>query len=140
MPEEIDHRGRKRSATMNGDRYEQMVKRSFKAWKKKLFPCVGSTTLPLAKDFGGFLRLARNLKAEEDAGLKTLAQQPKLALDLNAIERIWDLLQDRLLLTAPVEIELRRDFIKRLRRTVTWMNTNVRAHMRSLRRNRKRAA
>ena len=47
LPEVIDHRGRKRSANMNGDRYEQMAKRSFKAWKKKLFPRAGSTKLPL---------------------------------------------------------------------------------------------
>ena len=94
-----------------------------------------SSHFDLVKDFEGFLRQARNLKAEEDAGLKTLAQQPKLALDLNAIERIWDLLQDRLLLTAPVEMESRRVFIKRVRRTVTWMNTNVRAYMRGFCRN-----
>ena len=88
LPEEIYRRGRKRSANMNGDQHEQMVKRSSKAWKKKAFPRAGSTTLPLVKDFRGFLRQARNLKAEEDAGLKTLAQQPKLALAPNAIERV----------------------------------------------------
>ena len=125
---------------MNGDRYEQMVKRSFRTWRKKMFPRAGSSTLPLVKDFEGFLRQARNLKADKDAGLKTLDQHPKLAADLNAIESIWDLLQDRLLLTAPVEMESRCDFIKRLRRTVTWMNTNARAHMRGLCRNQKKRA
>ena len=119
---------------------QERVKRSFKAWRKKMFSRAGSTTLPLVKDFEGFLRQARNLKAEGDAGLETLAQHPKLAADLNAIESIWDLLQDRLLLTAPVEMESRRDFIKRLRRTVTWMNTNARAHMRGLCRNQKNRA
>ena len=119
---------------------QERVKRSFKAWRKKMFSRAGSTTLPLVKDFEGFLRQARNLKAEGDAGLETLAQHPKLAADLNAIESIWDLLQDRLLLTAPVEMESRRDFIKRLRRTVTWMNTNARAHMRGLCRNKKKRA
>ena len=119
---------------------QERVKRSFKAWRKKMFSRAGSTTLPLVKDFEGFLRQARNLKAEGDAGLETLAQHPKLAADLNAIESIWDLLQDRLLLTAPVEMESRRDFIKRLRRTVTWMNTNARAHMRGLCRNQKKRA
>ena len=52
-----------------------------------------------------------------------MPQHAKLAPDLNAIENVWDLIQDRLLLTAPVEMESRTDFIKRLRRNVTWMNT-----------------
>ena len=50
----------------------------------------------------------------ENCGLKTLPQHPKLAPDFNAIENVWDLLQDRLLLTAPVEMESRTDFTKRL--------------------------
>ena len=61
-----------------------------------------SAKLPLVKDVEGFLRQARNLKAEEGARLKTLPQHPKLAPNLNAITSIWDLLQDRLLLTEPV--------------------------------------
>ena len=125
---------------MSGDRYEQMVKLSFKAWKKKLFPRAGFIKLPLLKDFEGFLRQPRNLQADDGAGLKTLPQHPKLAPDLNAIESIWDLLQDRLLLTAPVEMESRQDFIQRLRRTVTWMNTHARSHMRGLCRNQKKRA
>ena len=104
---------------MSGDRYEQMVKPSFKAWKKKMFPRARSTKLPLLKDFEGFLRQPRNFQAEEGAGLKTLPQHPKLAPDLNANESIWNLLQKRLLLTAPVEMQSRQDFIQRLRRTVT---------------------
>ena len=99
-----------------------------------------SSHLDMVKDFERFLRQARNLKAEKDAELKTLAQHPELAPDLNAIESIWDLLQDRLLLTAPVEMESRCDFIKRLRCAVTWMNTNARAHMRGLCRNQKKRA
>ena len=118
---------------------QERVKRSFKAWRKKMFSRAGSTTLPLVKDFGGFLRQAWNFQAEEDAGPEMLAQHPKLAADPNAIESIWDVLQDRLLLTAPAEMESPRDFIKCLRRTVTWMNTNARAHVRGLCRNQKNA-
>ena len=140
MPEVTDHRGRKRSTNMTGDRFEHMVKRSFKAWKKKVFPRAGSTKLSLVNDFERFLRQARNLKAEQDAGLKTLPQHPKLAPDVNAIESIRDLLQKRLLLTAPLEKESRQDFIRRLRRTVTRMSTNARAHMRRLWRNQKKRA
>ena len=125
---------------MNGDMYERMVKGSFKAWRRKMFPRAGATKLPLIKDFERFLRQERNLKAEEAAGLKTVPQHPKVAPDFGAIENIWDFLQDRLLLTAPVEIESRAEFITRLRRTVSWMNTNARAHMRALCRNQKKRA
>ena len=72
----------------------------------------------------------RSLKAEEAAGLQTVPQNPKLMPDFNAIGNGRGLLQDRLLLTAPVEIESRADFITRLRRTANWMNSNVGAHMR----------
>ena len=68
----VDIKGRKRSANMNGDRYEQVVKRSFKAWRKKMFPRAGFAKLTLVKDFEVFLRQPRNLEAEENAILKTL--------------------------------------------------------------------
>ena len=111
------------------------VKRSCKAWEKKMFPRAGSTKLPIVKDFEKFLRQRRNIKAEEAAGLKTLPQHAKLAPDLNAIENVWDLIQDRLLLTASVEMDSRIDLIKRLRRTVRGMNANARVQMRGLCRN-----
>ena len=68
----VDIKERKRSANMNGDRYEQVVKRSFKAWRKKMFPRAGFAKLTLVKDFERFLRQPRNLEAEENAILKTL--------------------------------------------------------------------
>ena len=140
LPEVKNEKGKKKSANMNGDRYKGMVRKHFADWKKKMFPRSGKTMLPLVKDFEGFLRQPRNLKAEEAAGFKTLTQHTKCSPDLNAIENAWDLLQDRLLLTAPVEMECRSDFVKRLRRTVNWMNTNARNHGRKLCRNQKTRA
>ena len=140
LPEVRDEKGRMRSANMNGDRYECMVEKHFAKWKKTMFPRMGKTKVPLVKDFEGFLRQPRNLKAEENAGFKTLKEHTKCSPDLNAIENAWDLLQDRLLLTAPVEMEARSEFVKRLRRTVTWMNTNARKHGRALCRNQKKRA
>ena len=43
-------------------------------------------------------------------------------------------------LTAPVGIESRSDFVKRLRRTVNWMSANARKHGRELCRNQKKRA
>ena len=69
----------------------------------------GSTKLPLVNDVEGSLRHARKLKAEEGTRLKMLPQHPQLTPNLNAITSIWDLLQDRLLLTEPVEMESRQE-------------------------------
>ena len=140
LPEVRNAKGAKKSANMNGDRYECMVKKHFASWKKKTFPRVGKIKIPLVKDFEGFLRQPRNLKAEEDAGFTTLKGHTKCSPDLNAIENAWDLLQDRLLLTAPVEMEARSEFVTRLRRTVNWMNQNARKSGRALCRNQKKRA
>ena len=45
----------KRSANMNGDRYECMVKKHFASWKKKMFPRKGKTKIALVKDFEALL-------------------------------------------------------------------------------------
>ena len=140
LPEVVNAKGKRTSANMNGDRYEAMVKNKFAKWKKKMFPRMGKKKIPLVKDYERLLRQPRNLKAEEAAGFKTLTQHTKVSPDLNAIENAWDLLQDRLLLTAPVEVEPRCDFVKRLRRIVNWMNANARKHGRGLCRNQKKRA
>ena len=59
---------------------------------------------------------------------------------MSAVENYIDLLQDRLLLTAPVEIESRAAFIKRVRRTLSWMNQNARRHARGVCWNQKKRA
>ena len=140
LPEVVNEKGKKKSANMNGDRYLAMVKKHFSGWKKKMFPRLGKTKIPLVKDFEGFLRQPRNLQAEEAAGFKTLTQHTKCSPDLNAIENAWDLLQDRLLLTAPVELESCSEFVTRLRRTINWMNANPRKQGRGLCRNQKKRA
>ena len=140
LPEVVNEKGKKKSANMNGDRCLAMVKKYFPGWKKKMFPRLGKTKIPQVKDFEGFLRQPRNLQAEEAAGFKTLTQHTKCSPDLNAIENAWDLLQDRLLLTAPVEFESRSEFVTRLRRTVNLMNANARKQGRGLCRNQKKRA
>ena len=140
LPEVRDKKGRTRSANMTGKRYHEMVETHFCKWRKKMFPRLGKRQIPLVKDFERFLRQERNLKAEVAAGYKTVDLHPKCSPDLNAIENAWRLLQDRLLLTAPVEEESRSEFVKRLRRTVHWMNDNARKHMRALCQDQKKRA
>ena len=79
-----------------------------------------------------------NMGAERDAGFKTVAQHPKQSPDFNAIEGWWRVLQQRLYLTAPVGLESRAAFLKRLRRTVTWLNSNARERGKKLCTNQKR--
>ena len=93
--------------------------------------------VPLVKDFEKFLRWDSikefdNLKAERHAGFDTVKRHPKVSPDLNAIEGWWRVLQQRLSLTAPVALESRAAFLKRLRRTVAWLNTNARAQGKKL--------
>ena len=89
--------------------------------------------VPLVKDFEKFLRWEfDNLKAERDAGFDSVKRHPKVSPDLNAIEGWWRVLQQRLSLTAPVALESRAAFLKRLRRTVAWLNTNARAQGKKL--------
>ena len=49
---------------------------------------------------------------------------PKCFPDLNAIEGWWHRLRMRLEETAPMDRESREEFVRRLRRTVTWLNEN----------------
>ena len=71
-------------------------------------------------------------KALKAAGFHVLKNYPKCSPDLNAIEGWWRRLRQRLEETAPVKCEKRAEFLKRLRRTVTWLNVNCRADGRTL--------
>ena len=81
-----------------------------------------------------------DLKAEREAGFDTIQKHPKCSPDLNAIEGWWGQLLERLILTAPTGLETRAAFVERLRRTVTWMNNNLRAQGRLLCNNQKARA
>ena len=72
------------------------------------------------------------MKAEREAGFCTVKQHPKLSPDLDAIEGWWRVVQQRLSLTAPIGLESRSHFLKRLRRAVAWLNKNARGHAKQL--------
>ena len=146
LPEERDAKGKKKSANMTGARYNKFVKTFFAKWRRKCYPTFPKKSkVPLIKDFEKFLRWDHkkdfdNMKAERDAGFSTVAQHPKLSPDFNAIEGWWSVLQQRLYLTAPVALEPRSDFLKRLRRTVAWLNKHARQHGKKLCTNQKERA
>lgn len=131
---------------MTGKRYNYMVTTFFAKWKRACYPTFPKAEkVPLVKDFEKFLRWGKkkpcdNLKGERDAGFETVKLHPKCSPDFNAIEGWWHQLQQRLDLTAPAELEPRAAFIKRLRRTVTWMNANLKQQGRLLCTNQKARA
>jgi hypothetical protein len=138
LPVEADDNGKVKCVSMTGERYNYFVKTFFPKWRRKCYATFPKNEkVPLVKDFERFLRWDHtkpcdNLKAERDAGFSTVKQHPKLAPDFNAIEGWWSVLQQRLYLTAPVARESRAAFLKRLRRTVTWLNNNARARGKKL--------
>ena len=111
-----------RTTNMNGERYEWLVKNRFAIWRKSCFGDDGP--IYIVQDHERCLWQARNLSALRGAGCTLVANFPKSSPDLNAIEGWWRVLRERLVATAPVELEGRASFIARLRRTVTWLNEN----------------
>ena len=146
LPEEVGDKGCTKSVNMTGARYNYFVKTFFRKWRRSCYPKLPKDEkVPLVKDFEKFLRWDRtkpydNLGAERSAGFHTVKLHPKLSPDFNAIEGWWRVLQQRLSLTAPVKLEPRAAFLKRLRRTVTWLNDNARDHGKQLCTNQKKRA
>jgi transposase len=129
----------RRTTNMNMTRYRKLVKTSFAKWRRKSFPR-GPPLLPLVQDHERCLWHKDNLKALREAGLNVLRGFPKHSPDLNAIEGWWLRLRGRLEKTAPSDCERRAAFIRRLRRTVNWMNASLRAEGRALCTNQKTRA
>jgi hypothetical protein len=99
------------------------VRSQFALWRRCCFG--DDKPVHLVQDHERCLWQDRNLVALKEAGLTLVTNFPKCSPDLNAIEGWWHRLRDLLEERAPVEMESREDFIRRLRRTVTWMNANL---------------
>ena len=80
-----------------------------------------------------------NLEALAAAGFD-IVEHPKHSPDLNAIEGWWNRLRQRLEETEPEYFEDRPEFLKRLRRTVDWINIHCQVDGVSLCRNQKERA
>ena len=61
-------------------------------------------------------------RASADGGWSLIGDYPKTSPDLNAIEGVWKLLRDGLLLEAPSGLERQSDFVRRLKRPVSSLN------------------
>ena len=91
---------------------------SLSSFATTVFVCIHESDVwhPLWKD--------RNLQAIREAGLDVIHNYPKHSPDFNAIENWWHRLWQKLEDNAPTTLERREDFIRRLRRTVSWLNEN----------------
>ena len=130
--------GAKKTTHMNGDRYNQLIEGKFASWREK---CFGDRKGAfLIQDHERCLWRKDNLDAIRAAGFTLVKQHPKYSPDLNAIEGWWACLRKRLEATAPQTTENRHEFLRRLRRTVTWLNAHRRTQGRFLCTNQKQRA
>jgi len=112
-----------KTTNMNTETYCTLVNGKFKEWREM---CFGDTRrCYLVQDHEKCLWADENLESLEDEGFDVVTNHPKYSPDLNAIEGWWARLRQRLDASAPEKIETRGMFIRRLRRTVTWMNDNL---------------
>ena len=112
----------KKTTHMTGERYGELIKAKFAAWRRACFS--HDVTCFLVQDHEKCLWQPQNIALLRDAGCRVIDDFPKSSPDLNAIEGVWNLLRQRLEDTAPSRIEGRTEFLARLRRTVRWLNEN----------------
>ena len=129
--------GAQRTTNMNAETYQWLVGRHFADWRKRCFGDDGPAYL--VQDGERCLWKAESLAALRGAGFAVI-DHPKYSPDLNAIENWWNRLRQRLDETSPAECESRPSFVRRLRRTATWMNDNIRGEGRHLCTNQKERA
>ena len=119
LPE--DHGAPKYKTTnMNGERYNELINTRFVKWRRQCFG--DDKACRLVQDHEKCLWQDRNLQALGAAGCNVVDNFPKSSPDLNAIEGVWRLLKDRVLDTTPKDVEMRAEFLTRLRRQVHWLN------------------
>ena len=102
--------------TMNTMLYTELIEDKFDDWK--------GNCDQLVCDFERCIRTADAVHALGKVDLKLVEGYPKNSQDFNAMENAWKILKDKLDETMPVKLELREDFIKRLKKAVKWANTH----------------
>ena len=93
------------------------------AWViKKYFPMWLNGADQIVQDYERCLRCEEPLAELRQLGVTLVRGYPKCSQDLNAIENAWKLLRDRLYETQPHKMELRTQFVRRLKAAVRWLN------------------
>ena len=114
-----------------------MVTRHFPRWRRA---CLPRGRAWVVKAYERLLRNPDIIEAERVAGCDQVAAFPKASPDFNAIEGWWRRLKMYLEQRAPVELERRDAFLRRLRRAVLHLNKRCRAEARRLCRNQQQRA
>jgi hypothetical protein len=119
-------------------RYNDLIEKEFAKWRKNCFR--HNLDCHLVQDHEKCLWRSDNLTSLKDAGCPVVANYPKCSPDLNAIEGVWLMLKLLMLKTQPEAFEDRAEFLVRLRRQATWLNTNKRKELLKLCTNQKTRA
>jgi transposase len=127
-----------RKAHMTIERYADLVEAKFSQWRQACFG--DNRSVHLVQDGERCLWADDSLAALAAARCHPVTKHPKYSPDFNAIENVWHRVRQRLDETAPATLETRPEFLVRLRRTVTWLNTNCREELVHLARNQKERA
>ena len=121
LPE--DTATRSGTAHMNCARYQSLISRVGKKWLRL---CHGGTlphSVSLIQDHERCLRAKESTKCLSENHFNALEDFPPSSPDLNVTEGAWAHLRTELNEGAPVGIERREDFIKRLHAAVRVLNT-----------------
>ena len=114
---------------MNEEEYVELIDDDFSRW---MGPC-----RYLVQDFERCLRCRGSRHALQSIGLELIEQYPVASQDFNAIENAWKFLRDRLAETLPKKLELRYEFVQRLKQAVSWINKRKKNNLIHLSRNQK---
>ena len=128
----------RRTVHMNTYRFVKLVRSKFAKWRRLRLPRCGDVTL--VHDHERCLLRPEIVTALKAAGCIPLKKHPKHSADLTCIEVWWNRLRLRLESTAPTAAETRPQFLQRLRRAATCLNTRQRGSGKKLCRGQRRRA
>ena len=111
---------------MNMAWYKWIIEHKFTQWLPQALGRRRAKKAFLVQDHEKSLWSDSSRDALADAGITVLENYPKCSQDLNPIETVWREIRARLAATEPVRMEVRDEFVKRLRAAVVWVNRNRR--------------